>query len=197
MPTLVVPFRGSPGKSRLAPLPPRARLALTRAMLADVITACAVVGRTFVVAPPGERPAGADLVADPLGGQGAAVLAGLAAAVAQGGTAPFLVVNADLPCVTAHDLLTLASAVPEAGLALVPAADGTTNALALSSAGVFASAYGAESAARFAALAPSRLVHVANLIDDVDTVEQLERLRPRLGPHTARALLSVRFEAAA
>ena len=37
---------------------------------------------------------------------------------------PVLVVNADLPCVRPRDLLTLLGALPEGGLALVPAADG-------------------------------------------------------------------------
>ena len=119
----------------------------------------------------------ATLVADPGGGQGAAVRAGLeAAALRRGGVGPFLVVNADLPCVTARDLLALAGAVPDDGLALAPAADGTTNALALASTGLFVPVYGPGSAARFAALAPSRQVDAPNLIDDVDTIADLERL---------------------
>ena len=72
------------------------------------------------------------MVDDPGGGQGPAVRAGLeVAALASGGAGPLLVVNADLPCVTARDLLALAGAVPDDGLALARAADGTTNALAL------------------------------------------------------------------
>ena len=116
-----------------------------------------------------------------------------AAALASGGAGPFLVVNADLPCVTARDLLALAGAVPDDGLALAPAADGTTNALALSSlAGLFAPLYGPGSAERFAALGPSRLVEAPNLMDDVDTVADLERLRGRLGPRTRSVLTSLR-----
>jgi 2-phospho-L-lactate guanylyltransferase (CobY/MobA/RfbA family) len=197
MPTLVVPFRGAPGKSRLAPLPQQARLALTRAMLADVVAACAAVGPTLVVGPIDEQVGAAELVPDPGGGQGAAVRAGLDAATAGGSSGPFLVVNADLPCVTPRDLFTLAGAVPEGGLALVSAADGTTNALALATADVFAPVYGPGSAARFAALAPARMLDIAGLIDDVDTVDHLERLRSRLGRHTRSALASLRLGAAA
>ena len=55
-----------------------------------------------------------------------------------------LVVNADLPAATASALRRLA----EAGLALVEAPDGTTNALSLPDPGLFAPLYGAGSAAR-------------------------------------------------
>src|SRR5262245_20006592 len=135
MPTLVVPFRGAQGKSRLAPGGAAGRAALSRAMLADVVAACSAVGPTFVVAPVGEAVADATAVPERRRrGQGAAVAAGLEAAVAAGAAAPVLVVNADVPCATPHDLLALAEAVPAGGLALVPATDGTTNALALASA---------------------------------------------------------------
>jgi 2-phospho-L-lactate guanylyltransferase len=203
MASLVVPFRGAKGKSRLGTLPSDARAALAAAMLADVLSACTAVGPTFVVGPPGNRalralPRGATVIPDPGGGQGSAVRAGLeAAALAAGGVGPLLVVNADLPCVTARDLLALAGAVPDGGLALAPAADGTTNALALSSAGLFVPVYGPGSAERFAALGPSREVDAPNLIDDVDTVADLERLRGRLGPRTRSVLASLRTGAAA
>jgi len=157
-------------------------------MLADVLAACEAVGTTYLVTSACGLGTAANVVADDGRGQGAAVAAGLAAAARAGSTAPFLVVNADLPCVTARDLLALAGAIPDHGLALVAAADGTTNALALSSAELFAPLYGSGSAGRFAALAPSRVLAVANLIDDVDTVADLERLSGRLGPKTRRAL---------
>ena len=146
----------------------------------------------------GSSAPGATHIPDPGGGQGAAVRAGLeAAALAAGGAGPFLVVNADLPCVTARDLLALAGAVPDGGLALAPAADGTTNALALASPDLFAPVYGPGSAARFAALGPSRVVDAPNLIDDVDTVADLDRLEKRLGRRTRSALASLRAGAAA
>jgi 2-phospho-L-lactate guanylyltransferase len=197
MPTAVVPFRGPDGKSRLAGLREDARAAIAHAMLGDVIEACLALGATFVVAPEGTPVGAAAWVADPRAGQGAAVRAGLDAAVGAGEPAPYLVVNADLPCVTARDLFTLAGSVPDRGLALAAAVDGTTNALALSSAPLFEPVYGPGSAGRFAALAPSRLVESPNLLDDVDTFAELERLRPRLGARTARAVARYRLGAAA
>jgi 2-phospho-L-lactate guanylyltransferase len=201
MPSLVVPFRGAEGKSRLE-LPTRAaRAVLVRAMLADVVTACLAVGPTFVVTPDASAGSvlldGARFVADPRRGQGEAVRAGLDAAFAAGAHEPLLVVNADLPCVTARDLLALAGAAPSAGLAIAAAADGTTNAIALASADLFVPVYGPGSASRFARLGPSRIVDVPNLVDDVDTVADLMRLGDRLGPHTRSVLATLHAEAAA
>jgi 2-phospho-L-lactate guanylyltransferase (CobY/MobA/RfbA family) len=174
-----------------------ARKTLAQAMLADVIDASLAVGPTVVVAPEGTPVGDAILVTDPGGGQGAAVDAGLDAAVAAGGGPPYLVVNADLACVTARDLFTLAGAVPDGGLALAPAADGTTNALALASPELFEPVYGPGSAARFAALAESRPVDAPNLVDDVDTLADLERVADRVGPRTRAVLAKVRVGAAA
>jgi hypothetical protein len=68
--------------------------------------------------------------------------------------------------------------------------------LALSSPDLFEPVYGPGSAARFAALGPSLTVDAPNLVDDVDTVDDLERLGPRVGPRT-RAALSKLLGAAA
>lgn len=188
MPTVVVPFRGTEGKSRLAGLSRDVRGALREAMLADVLTACRAVGATYLVTSASRPRRGVVLVPDDGRGQGAAVAAGLDAAARAGAPAPFLVVNADLPCATARDLLALAGAVPDDGLVLAPAEDGTTNALALASQELFEPLYGPGSAQRFAASAPSRLLEVPNLVADVDTLDDLDRLRGRLGPNTARLL---------
>jgi 2-phospho-L-lactate guanylyltransferase len=198
MASIVVPFRDADPKQRLDPMPERDRHRLALAMLADVLDAAVVVGPTFVVAP-GDGlvlPAGAVAVDDPSRGQGAAVRAGLAAAVAAGAPAPFLVVNADLPCATARDLLTLAGAVSTGGLAFAAATDGTTNALALADDQLFEPCYGPGSAERFAALAPSRRVDAPNLIDDVDTLADLARIAVRLGDRTRRVYETLRAEAA-
>ena len=113
MPTFVVPYRGADAKRRLEPLPEEARAALAEAMLEDVVAACEGAGGSVVVARDGD--------------QGEAV----EAAIRGVESGPILVVNADLPCAQPRDLLTLLGALPEGGLALVEAADGTTNALAL------------------------------------------------------------------
>ena len=198
MTTVVVPFRSSDPKRRLATLPERDRTRLAKAMLADVLAAAVAVGPVLVVASePLELPAGATHVPDPRHGQGAAVRAALDAAAAAGLPGPYLVVNADLPCATTRDLLALVGAVPAGGLALVAAADGTTNALALSDERLFEPVYGPGSAERFAALAEARLLDTPNLIDDVDAPDDLARLGPRLGEHTRRVLAALRLEPAA
>src|SRR4029078_9477134 len=131
MPTVVIPFAGTEGKTRLHSSS-RIRRALAHAMFCDVLAACLPVGRTRVVTPDEEaaeaaRDAGAEVVADPGGGQGPAVQAALEG-VGLGG---ILVVNADVPCVVPHDLRSLLAATPAGSLALVEALGGATNAPSL------------------------------------------------------------------
>jgi 2-phospho-L-lactate guanylyltransferase (CobY/MobA/RfbA family) len=175
MPTVVVPFRGETAKQRLAPAPEDVRAALAQAMFEDVLAAAGAVGDV--------------VVAGGAGGQGPAVEAELRR-IDQG---PVLIVNADLPCARPRDLLTLLGALPERGLALVAAADGTTNALALTAPHLFAPLYGPGSAERFLARAgrlevPAAVAAIPNLAEDVDTLADLERLEGRLGSHTAATL---------
>ena len=189
----MIPFAGAGGKTRLHSSG-RIRRALAQAMLCDVVAACLLVGRTRVVTPDEEgadaaREAGAEVVPDPGGGQGAAVQAGLEG-VEVGGT---LVVNADVPCVVPHDLRSLLAATPAGCLALVEALDGTTNALSLPAPEAFAPLYGPSSAERFREHGASlglEVVSVAvpNLADDVDTMEDLTRLQLRVGPRTQACL---------
>ncbi len=199
MVSIVVPFRGAGGKHRLAPLPEPARAELALAMLVDVLETCVLVGATALVSNDGAAAElaaelGVSVVADPGGGQGPAVAAALAL-VPEG---PVLVVNADLPLVRPADLLALLAVVPPRGLAYAPAADGTTNALALASPELFAPLYGAGSAARFVAHAAelgrgSAAAPLPGLVGDVDTLEDLERLGDRAGVRTRLALaVSVR-----
>jgi 2-phospho-L-lactate guanylyltransferase (CobY/MobA/RfbA family) len=165
MATIVIPFRAEAAKSRL---PERVRARLAEAMLVDVRAACEQVGRV--------------LVARGSGGQAAAVaeaLSGLAGSVA--------VVNADLPCATPADVEALLAATP----ALVAARDGTTNALSLLDAGDFRPLYGSGSAARFGL---ARL-DLPNLADDVDTLEDLERVVRRAGPATRAAIAELKVPA--
>jgi 2-phospho-L-lactate guanylyltransferase len=198
MTCVVVPFRSSDPKRRLATLSEPDRVRLAEAMLADVLAAAVAVGPVLVVSPQTiSLPEGVTHVPDPHHGQGAAVRAALDAAAATGLSGPYLVVNADLPCATTRDLLALAGAVPEGGLALVAAPDGTTNALAFSDEGLFEPVYGPGSAARFAALAETRQLDSPNLMDDVDAPGDLARLAARLGEHTRRVLVALRLETAA
>jgi 2-phospho-L-lactate guanylyltransferase len=179
---IVVPYAGPSGKTRLA----GAREELSRAMLEDVLAAAAGIGRTWVVSPGPVREA--DWIPDPGGGQGAAV----EAALSEIGAGPVLVVNSDLPCVTADDLLALEEATPVSGIAIAPARDGTTNALGLFDTTLFAPLYGPGSAARFRAnVERSRSVERPGLRDDVDTLDDLDRLSSRLGASTRAALVGV------
>jgi 2-phospho-L-lactate guanylyltransferase (CobY/MobA/RfbA family) len=131
---------------------------LARAMLADV-----------------QDAAGEAIVVDAPGGQGAAIAAALA-----GLSGPVTIVNSDLPCVTSAELNELSAAAP----ALVAADDGTTNALSLQDARDFEPLYGKGSASRFQKLLGARRLDLPGLRDDVDTWDDLERVRGRLGKHT-------------
>ena len=160
--TVVVPFRGAGAKSRLG------RPDLAQAMLEDVLAAAAEVGEV--------------VVANGGGGQGAAVAAALGRLEGR-----VLVVNADLPCARAADLRALLAATPPGAVAIVAAPDGTTNALCLPEPALFSPLYGPGSAARFLARG-AVAVDVPNLAADVDSLEDLELLRDRVGPRTRAAL---------
>ena len=180
MTTVVIPFAGEEGKTRLNSSRD-VRRALAQAMFRDVLAACMEVGEVRVVTPDAELLGlpGVQVVADPGGGQGAAVAAALDAV-----SGSIAVVNADLPCVVPPDLLQLVEAAP----ALVAARDGTTNALSLQSAEDFALLYGPGSAARFVAHAAAARLSLPNLADDVDTMADLARLEVRAGRHTRACL---------
>ena len=151
----VIPFRPN-GKTRLGD----SQLALC--MVNDVVAAAA-------------RVSGDPFVADEPGGLGEAVSAALASL-----TGAVTIVNGDCPCVTPEELEELTANAP----ALVAARDGTTNAIALTDAAEFASLYGAGSAERFAEHLGARRLDLPGLRDDVDTWDDLERVRARVGSHT-------------
>lgn len=159
---VVIPFRGEGAKSRLG------RPELAQAMLADVLAAAAEVGET--------------VIANGDGGQGEAVASALATL-----DGPVVVLNADLPCATAADVRALLAATPADGVAIVPARDGTTNAISLARPELFEPLYGPGSAGRFAS-SGAVAVSIVNLEDDVDTLDDLERVRGRVGSHTEGAL---------
>ena len=153
-------------------------------MLSEVLAAAVAVGPTILVTEADAARAralakahGADVVDDPGHGQGEAVATALAVVREW----PVLVVNADLPSAQPRDLLALLGAMPSKGIAIAAAHDGTTNAIALARAGLFASLYGPGSAERFREHAESLGVEfvaldVPALADDVDTVAEFEQL---------------------
>jgi 2-phospho-L-lactate guanylyltransferase len=193
MAQIVVPFRGVSGKQRLE-TSDEVRSTLALAMLGDVLTACVATGRTLLVTDDADARAladelGVEIVDDPGGGQGLAVAAALARV--ENGTV--VVLNADIPCVVPHDIRTLAGAAELGAVGLVEAEDGTTNALALPRASLFAPLYGARSADRFRDHLQSHGVAtvaavIPNLADDVDTLEDLSRIGLRAGPRTQAAI---------
>jgi 2-phospho-L-lactate guanylyltransferase len=194
---IVVPFRGSGGKQRLTGLDEEAHRSIVLAMLADVLAAATEVGRTVAVTADDDgrhvaHEAGAEVVQDPGGGQGAAVAAALGLFPADA----ILVVNADVPCVVPYDLRSLIAATPPGGIALVASEDGRTNALSLPGPHLFQPLYGPRSAQRFQRAAQELgletvLVAIPNLADDVDTRDDLERLRDRAGAHTRAAVAAL------
>ena len=178
VPAIVIPYRGD-AKRRLSS---SVRAGVAVAMLGDVVEAAIQVGPVLVVTDDAAVvPAGVEVVEDPRSGLGLAVAAGLERLDGHA-----LVVNADLPLVTPDALRTLA----DAGLALVEAADGTTNALSLPDTKAFAPLYGPDSARRFREHAEFGTVRIPELEFDVDSDADLERLGPRVGSRT-RALLAV------
>jgi 2-phospho-L-lactate guanylyltransferase (CobY/MobA/RfbA family) len=157
--TYLIPYRIG-GKTRLGD----PKLAL--AMLSDVTDAVNELAEEA-------------LVVDGPGGQGEAVAGTLA--VRRG---PVTILNADLPCVTSAEIEELTAAAP----ALVAARDGTTNALALRDVGDFKPLYGPGSAARFAKHLGAISLDLPGMRDDVDTWDDVERVRDRVGKHTHRYL---------
>ena len=155
MAAFVIPYRIG-GKSRLGD----PKLAL--AMLSDVTAAV-------------NELAAEALVVDGPGGQGAAVADALA-----GLRGPVTIVNSDLPCATGAEIEELTAAAP----AIVAAADGTTNALALRDVSDFEPLYGPGSAARFQEHLAAVQLDLPGLRDDVDTWDDLERVRDRVGKNT-------------
>ena len=188
----VIPFRGG-GKSRL---PEDLRREVALAMLGDVVESALAVGDVRVVTddPAGRLVAGelgARLVDDPGEGQGAAVAIGL-----EGASGLCLVVNADVPRVRPSDLNALAVPALLGRLAIVEARDGTTNALGLPRAEVFAPLYGPGSAGQFRAHAEALGIDfeelaLQNIVDDVDTLADLARLGTRAGARTVELLEAI------
>jgi 2-phospho-L-lactate guanylyltransferase (CobY/MobA/RfbA family) len=126
--------------------------------------------------------AGGAVVVETPGGQGVALAAALVDL-----SGPVTILNSDLPCIERGEIEQLTAAAP----AIVAAADGTTNALALRDAADFEPLYGPGSAARFEASLGATRLDLPGLRDDVDTWEDLERVRDRVGRHTRSYLATL------
>jgi 2-phospho-L-lactate guanylyltransferase len=144
----VVPVKGLDGaKSRLATtFSPAARADLVRAMLRNVLAACAaaraVDGVLLVTPEPDVAPDGVRVLVDSGTGHADAIAAALADERARDAA---LVVMADVPLVRAESLDRLAAAAEP--VALAPAADGGMNALAFRGGLAFEPAFGEPDAA--------------------------------------------------
>lgn len=204
---VVVARLGGGPKSRLASVLDAAeRQQLALAMLADVLDACATAGLAGSLAvvdtPAAEtaaRPRGAVVLREPpdgLGGMNAAVAAGIWAATRHGARS-VVVLPADVPLVSARDLLALARAAEGAMRAVVVGAsrDGLgTNALLLRPPDVIAPSFGQPSvdrhlAAGQAAGAQAVVCQGLDLALDVDTPADVAALRACApGGQTGRVL---------
>ena len=118
-------------------------------------------------------------IVDGPGGQGEDVVRALVTL-----PGPVTIVNGDVPCVTPEELDELTRHAP----AIVAARDGTTNAIAILDRASFAPLYGPGSAARFAEHLGAERLALPGLRDDVDTWDDLERVRDRVGKNTRRYL---------
>jgi 2-phospho-L-lactate guanylyltransferase len=178
------------------------RLALARAMVADVLVAlagCQAVELTIVVT--GERPVadaarelGAVAVADELqSGQSAAVSLGVRRALAEG-FERVLCVPGDCPALEPAELeQLLGDARASREVVIVPDRHGSgTNGLLLAPPDAIEPAFGPASFQRHRALAleagvACRVERPPSLLLDIDTGADLAELRGRLARHAARA----------
>lgn len=175
--TIIIPVKGTDAaKSRLG-----ATRELARAIAQDTVEAALAVAPVVVVtaASPSDF-AGATVIADPGAGLGAAIELGLANA--SGNVAVLL---GDLPALEPHELADALAVAETHGRSFVPDADGTGTTL-LASTTDHAPAFGGGSAARHraAGYVEIELDADSGLRRDVDTREQLEALRDRLGIRT-------------
>jgi 2-phospho-L-lactate guanylyltransferase (CobY/MobA/RfbA family) len=155
----LIPYRFG-GKTRLGDS------GLALAMLKDVTDAINALGHEAQIV-------------DGAGGQGEDVMRALVPL-----PGPVTIVNGDLPCAAPEELDELTRHAP----AIVAARDGTTNAIAILDPAAFAPLYGPGSAARFAEHLGAERLALPGLRDDVDTWDDLERVRDRVGKNTRRYL---------
>jgi 2-phospho-L-lactate guanylyltransferase len=179
--TIVIPVKGTDAaKSRLG-----ATRELARAIAQDTFEAALAVAPVIVVTAASARDfPGARVIADPGAGLEAAIHVGIAAA--SGSVAVLL---GDLPALLPDELAAALRIAETHERSFVPDADGTGTTL-IASTTDHAPAFGHGSASRHraAGYVEIELSTDSGLRRDVDTREQLEGLRERVGART-RALL--------
>ncbi|MEZ4503983.1 MAG: 2-phospho-L-lactate guanylyltransferase [Dehalococcoidia bacterium] len=129
-------------------------------------------------------------------GYRAAVQAELIAA-ASAGTRAALIVPADVPGLTAHDVEALLGALETVEVVLAPGIDGGTSALGLRPPTAIPVAFGPQSGwlhRRLAEVSGRRLAELAlaSLAVDVDTLDDLEAAARVAGPATTKVIESIR-----
>ena len=168
-------------KSRLADaLSPEERTELMRSLLEGVVGAVREAGVDHLTVVTAEPLAGYEVWDD----RGLPWNEALAAATAEVVTAPLVaVVSADLPLLRAEEVEELLEATPERGIAIARALDGGTNAVSMRPPGTMRTCFGERgSAALHAEIAreaglEARIVDLPGLAFDVDTPDDLERMR--------------------
>ncbi len=194
-PTVAIPLRA--GKTRLADLLPAGAIASLRAsMFADVVAAVRAANVERIVVVAGDETS-AELArlaklphhVDPPRAAGLDDALQAAVIAADPTIVDLLVVQADLPALTANDVRALLYAAGE--VVIAPTADGGTGGLLRRPVGIMSTAYGPESAARHAARALDAgvmptVLKLPGFQLDVDTPEDLHRLGevPNLGRAT-------------
>ncbi|MGH2587964.1 MAG: 2-phospho-L-lactate guanylyltransferase [Dehalococcoidia bacterium] len=203
----LVPVKpGHRAKDRLrAALGPRARIALTRAMLRDVL-ACLVDSALFVSVTVVTRDRalrrrcrrfGVHAVLPPPGVRGLNTELTWATArpeVAQADR--LLIIPGDVPGVRVSELFRLVLPPLERGVRMVPSSDGGTNALLLVPPDAIPFRFGRQSAGRHRAAAERAGLHVesvplTSLAADIDRPEDLLTSMRTAGPRTRRVLAAL------
>jgi len=196
---VVIPVKGTgDAKSRFGDSPQRAELALAIALdtVSAALAATSVIGVLVVTST--EAAAAFDdldalvVVEEQPSGLGAAIASGIAVAAELGAPGRGIaVLLGDLPALTPRELDDALSTAAQHPLAMVADAAGAGTTLVTAADGrVHAAAFGPDSrrAHRAAGYAELDLPVGSGLRTDVDTLDELRALAPRVGPRTAALL---------